>query len=71
MPTWKTITKYTLFTFFMIVAFTVVFLIVYCVKDDEPETLIQCFYTCMGTELLLCMVKAIANKKAGGNDGVL
>ena len=71
MPTWKTITRYTVATFALIIVFTITFLIVYCVKDDEPATIIQCFYTCMGTELALCMVKAILNKKAGNKNELL
>ena len=64
--------KYVIFSFTCILIFTVI-VIVYQFKSDMEfsSTLITCFYSCFGGELLLCaMIKRLKLKKEDTNEDI-
>ena len=62
--------KYAIFSFAMIITFTIVAVVVQIILQQElSSTLITCFFSCFGGELLLlAMIKRLKLKKED-NDG--
>lgn len=56
--------KFVCFTFAIVLVHTEIFICIYLIKGSIPDTLVQMFYTVFGVELLMCMVKAIINKRS-------
>lgn len=59
--------KYVIFSFSNIIIFTIIALVYQFLTGNEiSSTLITCFFTCFGGELLmLCMIKRLKLKKGG------
>lgn len=56
--------KYVVFSFTCLLVFTIVEIILQAVTGMEQSTLITCFFSCFGGELLLCaMIKRLKLKK--------
>ena len=62
--------KYVIFSLTSIIIFTIVAIIYQFVSDTElSDTLITCFFSCFGGELLmLCMIKRLKLKKGDENN---
>lgn len=62
--------KYVIFSLSNIVVFTIVAIVYQWTNDDElSSTLITCFFSCFGGELLLlAMIKRLKLRRGGGND---
>lgn len=62
--------KYVIFSLTSILIFTIVAIIYQWTSEDElSSTLITCFFSCFGGELLmLCMIKRLKLKKEDHND---
>jgi hypothetical protein len=62
--------KYVIFSFASIIIFTIVALVYQWTSEDElSSTLITCFFSCFGGELLmLAMIKRLKLKKKGDED---
>lgn len=60
----KDLDKYIIFSFTMLIIFTIVCIVIYCLKGDEPDTLIVAFFGVFGGELLCCaMIKRLKLKR--------
>lgn len=60
----KDLDKYIIFSFTVLIIFTIVCTVIYCLKGDEPETLITAVFGVWGGELLLCaMIKRLKLRK--------
>lgn len=56
--------KYVIFSFSVLIVFTIACIIIYCIKGDEPSTLIASVFSTFGGELLLCaMIKRLKLKR--------
>lgn len=63
--------KYVIFSFTMIILFTVVEIIVTAITGVEQTTLITCFYAVFGGELLaLAMIKRLKLKKGDADNEI-
>jgi hypothetical protein len=63
--------KYLFFSFMMIIVFTVIQTIITAVTGYEQETLITCFFSVFGGEVLLCaMIKRFKLKYPNSDEGV-
>lgn len=61
--------KYCIFSFACLIVFTITILIVQTVTGVTQDTLITCFFSCFGGELLLCaMIKRLKIKKEVDNE---
>jgi len=61
--------KYIIFSFTVLITFTIVCTVIYCIKGDEPSTLITSVFASFGGELLLCaMIKRLKLKKGEGTN---
>lgn len=60
----STLDKYLIFSFTCLIVFTVVMIIVQTITGMTQDTLITCFFSAFGGELLLCaMIKRLKLKK--------
>lgn len=56
--------KYVIFSLSAIVIFTIIVIVIFAITGNEPSTLVTCFFSCMGGELLmLCMIKRLKLRK--------
>ena len=66
----KTLDKFLIADFILLILFTIVNLIIFCVKGCIPDTLVTSFFMCFGAEngfmALIIIAKKIVEKK--GND---
>jgi hypothetical protein len=61
--------KYVIFSFVCLIIFTIAMITVQTLTQTTQDTLITCFYSCFGGELLLCaMIKRLKLKKESNND---
>ncbi len=61
--------KYCIFSFACLIVFTIILIIVQTVTGTTQDTLITCFFSAFGGELLLCaMIKRLKLKKESSND---
>ena len=60
----KALDKYVIFSFICLILFTVTEIIVQSITGVSQDTLITCFYSAFGGELLLCaMIKRLKLKE--------
>ena len=60
----STLDKYLVFSFTCLIVFTIVMIIVQTITGMTQDTLITCFFSAFGGELLLCaMIKRLKLKK--------
>lgn len=63
----KTLDRFLIIDFMLLVIFTIVCLAIYCVKGSEPEELIRCFFACFGAEngfmAIITVAKTIMERK--------
>lgn len=56
--------KYVIFSFTMLIIFTIAEIVLQAVTGISQDTLITCFFSCFGGELLLCaMIKRLKLKR--------
>lgn len=61
--------KYVIFSFTCLIVFTVVMICVQTITQITQDTLITCFFSAFGGELLLCaMIKRLKLKRGDSND---
>lgn len=60
----STLDKYLIFSFSMLILFTIAEIVLQAVTGISQDTLITCFFSCFGGELLLCaMLKRLKLKR--------
>ena len=56
--------KYIIFSFTILIIFTIVCIVIFCLKGDIPDTLVTSVFGVWGGELLLCaMIKRLKLKR--------
>ena len=51
-----------------ILTFTVTMIVIFCVYQSVPDTLVNCFFACCGSEGGFMAVIMVTKKLKGGND---
>lgn len=69
-PKLSALDKYVIFSLANIVIFTIIAIIYQWISGQElSSTLVTCFFSCFGGELLLlAMIKRLKLRRGGGND---
>ena len=69
-PKLSALDKYVIFSLANIVIFTIIAIIYQLISGQElSSTLVTCFFSCFGGELLLlAMIKRLKLRRGGGND---
>lgn len=64
---YRSLDRFLWFDFTLLIIFTIINIILFCVYQQIPETLVQCFFTCFGAEngfmALIVIVKKITEEK--------
>ena len=56
--------KYVIFSFSMLIIFTIAEIVLQAITGTSQDTLITCFFSCFGGELFLCaMIKRLKLKR--------
>ena len=60
----KDLDKYIIFSFTVLIIFTIVYTVIFCIKDSVPDTLITAFFGFFGGEIVCCaMIKRLKLKR--------
>lgn len=64
------LSSYVVFSFGMIIIFTIVMIILFCLYQQVPDVLVTCYYGCFAGEVLMAALIKIMKLKGEDRDGM-